>query len=96
MISGHRMNDRWKRGILPFKMFFHLSRYDIRFPRYPRVKRKLIFNRFLVAFALASSRLSIPKHDSWKNVIIRISKKEYRSLGLFVISKLSLIITLKL
>ena len=32
-------NDYKKRGILPFKILFYLSRYDFRFPRYHRVKQ---------------------------------------------------------
>ena len=28
-------------------MLFHLSRYDFRFPRYLRVKKRIIFNRLL-------------------------------------------------
>ena len=47
MTSGQRMSDRWKRGTLPFKTLFHLSRYDFRLPRYRRVKQKVIFNRLL-------------------------------------------------
>ena len=31
--------------ILPFKTRFHLSRYDFRFSRYHRVKKRVIFNR---------------------------------------------------
>ena len=47
MTSGRRMSDRWKRGTLPFKTLFHLSRYDFRLPRYRRVEQKVIFNRLL-------------------------------------------------
>ena len=45
MTFYRRMNDRWNRGIFPFKTLFDLSRYDFRFPRYRRAKKKVIFNR---------------------------------------------------
>ena len=47
MTSGERINDRWKRGFLLFKTVFGPSRYDFRFPRYRRVKKRVIFNRLL-------------------------------------------------
>ena len=75
------MNDRWKRGTLPFKTLFHLSRYHFRFPRYRRVKRRVIFDRLpSPSFSLTrTSRshldsLTYPKlqtsgrRDSWKRV----------------------------
>ena len=81
MTSGQRMNDRWKRGTLLFKTLFHLSRYHFRFPRYRRVKRRVIFNRllFLSPSLIRTSRshlLSLTylkfqtndRRDSWKNV----------------------------
>ena len=42
MTSGQRMNDHWKRGTLPFKTLFHLSRYDFRLLRYRRVKKRIL------------------------------------------------------
>ena len=44
---GQWMKDRWKQRSLLFKTLFHLSRYDFRFPRYPHVKKRIIFNRLL-------------------------------------------------
>ena len=38
--SGQRMKDRWKRGTLPFKTNLRSSRYDFRFSRYHRVKKR--------------------------------------------------------
>ena len=55
--SGGRVNDRRKRGIFPFKTLFGLSRYDFRLPRYRRVKRSVIFNRFYPSF-LSLARLT--------------------------------------
>ena len=76
------MNDRWKRGTLPFKTLFHLSRYRFRFPRYRRVKQRVIFNRslFLSLSLIRTSRsrlLSLTylklqtsdRRDSRKNVV---------------------------
>ena len=45
MTFYRRMDDRWNRGIFPFKTLFDLSQYDFRFPRYRRAKKKVIFNR---------------------------------------------------
>ena len=45
MTSGGWINDRWKRGTLPFETLFDLFRYDFQFPRYRRVKERVIFNR---------------------------------------------------
>ena len=72
-------------------MFFYLFRYDLRFPRYHRVKKKVIFNRLLSpSLSLIWSSyshfvlLTYPKvqtsdrRDSWKNVV-HISKKKRRS-----------------
>ena len=50
MTSGGWINDRWKRGTLSFKTLFDLFRYDFRFPRYRRVKERVIFNRLLSSF----------------------------------------------
>lgn len=41
--SYRRVKARWKREILPFKTLTHLSRYDSRFPRYHRSKKKVFF-----------------------------------------------------
>ena len=38
------MKDHWKRGILPFKMLFHLYLYNFRFLRYHDAKKIMIFN----------------------------------------------------
>ena len=94
MTSYQRMSDHSKRGTFPFKMLFHSSRYDFRFPRYRRVKKKVIFNR-LLSLSLTLTRISrshlglltYPKlqtsdrRDSWKNVV-RVSTKKCRSLRL--------------
>ena len=48
VILGERAKDRSKRRIFLFRTHFCLSRYNFRFPRYRRVKRKLIFNRFQI------------------------------------------------
>ena len=85
------MNDRWKRGTLPFKTLFHLSRYRFRFPRYHRAKQRVIFNRslFLSLSLIRTSRsrlLSLTylklqtsdRRDSRKNVVR--ASKIYRSI----------------
>ena len=85
------MNDRWKRGTLPFKTLFHLSRYRFRFPRYRRAKQRVIFNRslFLSLSLIRTSRsrlLSLTylklqtsdRRDSRKNVVR--ASKIYRSI----------------
>ena len=72
-------------------MVFYLFRYDFRFPRYHRVKKKVIFNR-LLSPSLSLIRTSYShfvlltyskvqtsdRRDSWKNVV-HISKKKRRS-----------------
>lgn len=40
MIFNQRARDRWKRETFIFKMPSDLFRYDFRFQRYPRVKKK--------------------------------------------------------
>ena len=45
--SGQLMKDSQKRETLPFKMLFYLFLNDFRFSRYHRVKKRLIFNRFV-------------------------------------------------
>ena len=40
MTSGQRVSDHWRRGIFPFKLPFHLPRYDFRFPRYRLLKKR--------------------------------------------------------
>ena len=59
-----RVRDHWKRGTFLFKTLFELFRYDFRFPRYRRVKRKVIFNRFISAFVAysRSSHWPIPNY----------------------------------
>ena len=51
--------DCWRRRIFPFKTLFELSRYDFRFPRYPRIKRRVIFNRLLSSSLLSYSKVSL-------------------------------------
>ena len=41
--SDRWMKDHSKRGTLSFKTPFHSARYNFRLPRYPRVKKKVIF-----------------------------------------------------
>ncbi len=61
MTFGQRVEDRWKRDTFPFKTLFCLSRYDFRFPRYRRVKRKVIFNRLLpLSSSFTLARLTDP------------------------------------
>ena len=80
MTFNQRNKDHWKRGTFPFKTLFDLSRYDFRFRRYRRVKKKLIFN-YLLFPSLSLTRtsrshlVSLPypklqtsdRRDSWKN-----------------------------
>lgn len=40
IILDERMKDSYKRGILLFETLFRLSRYDFRFPKYHRVKKR--------------------------------------------------------
>ena len=83
------MNHRWKRWTLPFKTFFHSSRYNFRLPRYRRVKKRVIFNR-LPSLSLSLTRtsrshllsLTYPKfqtsdrRDSWKSTVnVKVSRK---------------------
>ena len=51
--------DRWKRGSFPFKTLFELSLYDFRFPRYRRIKRRVIFNRLLSSSSSSRSEVSL-------------------------------------
>ena len=76
------MKDHWKSRTLFFKTLFHLFRYRFQFPRYRRVKERVIFNRLRFS-SLSHTRISrsrfIPltylklqtsdSRDSWKNVI---------------------------
>ena len=39
------MKNHQKQGTFPFKTSFHLLRYHFRFPRYRRVKKRVIFDR---------------------------------------------------
>ena len=87
MISYQWVNDHQKRGIFLFKTPFRLFRYDFRFPRYRRVKERIIFNR-LLTLSLSLIRISrshlvsltYPKsqtsdrRDSWKNVVRTFKK----------------------
>ena len=40
MTFYQRVSDHWKREIFPFKLPSHLRRYDFRFPRYHRLKKR--------------------------------------------------------
>ena len=64
MTRGQRMNDHQKRGIFTFKTLFDSSRYDFRFPRYRRVKRKIIFNR-LLSPSSSDNRISRSRSPDW-------------------------------
>ena len=83
MIFNRRIKDRQKHGTLPFETLFHLSRYHFRFPRYHRIKKRIIFNLrpcCLLGSLARTSTLTYPKlqtsgrRDSWKK-IVRISRK---------------------
>ena len=56
--SNQRMNDHWKRRSFPFKMLPHLSQYDFRFPRYHRVKKKIIFHNLVSSTRISLTDLS--------------------------------------
>ena len=88
MASGQRVNDRQKRGILPFETLFDSSRYDFRFPRYRRVKKEVIFNRLLSSSSslIRTSRSHLASltylnlqtsdgRDSWKNNSARFQEE---------------------
>lgn len=64
MTSGERVNDHRKRGTLPFKTLFPLSRYDFRFPSYRRAKTKVIFNRLLFSSLWSLLALTYPKLET--------------------------------
>lgn len=48
-VSVDRANENRNRGIFPFKMPFHSSRYDFGLPRYRGAKRKVIFDLSLAS-----------------------------------------------
>ena len=86
--SGQRAEHHRKRRISPFKTLFHLSGYNFRFSRYPRVKQNIFFSIRLVTYSVLSSHWPIPNsrqatdtipgrniRDTWKNVV-RVSKKD--------------------
>ena len=89
MTSSERINDRWKRGTLPFETLFGPSRYDFRLPRYRRAKKEVIFNRLLSPslslIRTSRSRLASLTYlnlqtsdgrDSWKNNSARFQEKK--------------------
>ena len=53
MTLDQRAKDHWKRGIFLFKLIFDLSRYDFRFSRYRRVKKRVIFLNHLPSITLS-------------------------------------------
>lgn len=58
------MNDRWKREIFLFEILLDVSLYDFQFPRYRRVKKRIIFScsfSHLIDLPKTPNKWQIPK-----------------------------------